>query len=161
MRQQGPARDGDYISVASPGQAPGASVGRTLVKEGNPLKVRAPGDPGEYEVRYILARGGKLLAKAAITINPVTAEVRPPASAAVGAEFEVTWQGPGYAEDFIALARPGQPPGGSVSSAKVRPGSPVKLRAPKEPGSYEIRYVLGRGNRLLAKVVIAVESPSP
>jgi hypothetical protein len=156
---EGPARDGDYISVAGPNQPPGANAGNTLVKAGNPLKVRAPSDPGDYEVRYILARGARLLAKTPITITPVTAEVTAPAAATAGAEFEVRWQGPGYPEDFISLARVNQPPGGHVNKVSVLKGSPGKLRAPKEPGSYEVRYVLGRGNRLLTKMTIAITAP--
>jgi Ca-activated chloride channel homolog len=159
VKWEGPARDGDYISVANLKQQPGANVGHTPVKAGNPLKVRAPSDPGEYEVRYILARGAKLLAKAPITINPVTAEVTAPAAAPAGAEFEVRWQGPGYPEDFVSLARANQPPGGNVNKMTVLKGSPVKLRAPKEPGTYEVRYVLGRGNRLLAKTAITITAP--
>jgi Ca-activated chloride channel family protein len=159
VKWEGPARDGDYISVARPNQQPGANVGSTLLKAGNPLKVRAPSDPGDYEVRYILARGAKLLAKAPITVNPVTAEVRTPASAAVGAELEVQWQGPGYPDDFVSVARANQPPGASMSFASVRQGNPLKLRAPKEPGPYEVRYVLGYGKRLLAKTTITIGAP--
>ena len=159
VKWEGPARDGDYISVAGPGQAPGASLSRTAVREGNPLKVRAASDPGEYEVRYVLGRGNRLLAKAPVTINPVTAEVSPPASAAAGTEFEVSWRGPGYPEDFVSIARANQPPGAYLNSASVRKGNPLKLRAPKEPGTYEVRYILGRGNRLLAKATIEIKSP--
>ena len=159
VKWEGPARDGDYISVARHDQQPGANAGFTLLKEGNPLKVRAPGDPGDYEVRYILARGAKLLAKAAITVNPVKAEVSPPESAVASAEFSVQWRGPGYPEDFVSLARTNQPSGAYVSFASVRKGDTLKLRAPKEPGTYEVRYVLGRGNRLLAKTTVTIVAP--
>ena len=159
MKWDGPARDGDYISVASPGQAPGASLSRTPIKAGNPFKVRAASDPGDYEVRYVLGRGNRLLAMAPVTINAVTAEVRPPASAAVGAELNVLWQGPGYPEDFVSIARANQPPSAYVNSTPVRQGNPLKLRVPKEPGTYEVRYVLGLGKRLLAKTTITITAP--
>jgi hypothetical protein len=156
VKWEGPARDLDYISVARPDQKPGAFASSTPVKTGNPLKVRAPSEPGAYEVRYILARGVKLLAKAPITIKPVTAEVKSPATAVAGAEFEVQWQGPGYPDDFISVAAANQSPGAHENSASVRKGSPLKVRAPKAPGTYEVRYVLGRGNRLLGKTTITV-----
>jgi len=159
VKWEGPARDKDYICVSRPDQKPGNHLGAAPVKEGNPLKVRAPGDPGDYEVRYILARGARLLAKAPLTVNPVTAEVKSPASAAVGAEFEIQWKGPGYPEDFVAVARENQPPAEYVSFAPVRQGNPVKLHAPKEPGTYEVRYVLGYGKRLLAKTTITIGAP--
>jgi hypothetical protein len=158
---KGPANNDDFIAVALPAQPPGASADRALVRNGNPSKIWAPSDPGEYEVRYVQGRGMKVLAKAPLTVNAVTATVEPPASAKAGTEFEVRWQGPGYADDYISVARPNQPPGGSVNLAKVRPGGTLKLRAPRQPGTYEVRYVLGRGHRLLAKAVIVVEASSP
>lgn len=156
---EGPARDRDHVSVAGPAQAPGASLARTFVKEGSPLKVRAPADAGEFEVRYVLGRGNRLLAKAPVTVNPVTAGVTPPAVAATGADFAVAWHGPGYPEDFVSIARSDQPPGAHLHSARVRQGNPVKLRAPREPGTYEVRYVLGHGNRLLAKTTVTIKAP--
>ena len=159
VKWEGPARDSDYITVAGPGQAAGAYLGRTVVKEGNPLKVRAASDAGEFEVRYILGRGNRLLAKAPLTINAVTAEVTPPATAAVGAEFAVAWKGPGYPEDYVTIARTIQAPGAYLNSMTVKRGNPVKLRAPKEPGTYEVRYILGRGHRLLGKSTITITAP--
>lgn len=159
VKWTGPAREGDYVSVAATGQAPGAFLGRTPVRAGNPLKLRAPSDAGTFEVRYVLGRGNRLLAHAPVTVNPVTAQVTPPATATAGTEFEVAWQGPGYPEDIITIARPGQPPGAHLGSATIRKGNPLKLRAPKEPGTYEVRYVLGRGPRLLAKTAITTAAP--
>lgn len=155
----GPARAGDFLSVAAAGQQPGAYASRTLLREGNPLKLRAPSDPGDYEVRYILARGTRVLAKAPVTIGAVTAEVRAPASAKGGAVLAVEWRGPGYPEDFISVARLNQPAGSYLASVPARKGNPSKLAAPKEPGTYEVRYVLGRGNRLLAKAPLTIEAP--
>lgn len=159
VKWEGPAREGDYISVARPNQSAGANLGQTPIKDRKPLKVRAPNAAGDYEVRYILARGAKLLAKTPITIKPVTAEVKAPAKAAAGAEIDIEWSGPGYPEDFVSVARGNQPPSGSVSSASVQKGNPAKLLAPKQPGTYEVRYVLGYGNRLLAKTTITIAAP--
>ncbi len=155
----GPGAKDDFITVARPAQPPGSFVYRAFARNGNPAKLWAPSDPGEYEVRYILGRGVKLLTKAPLTVNAVTASVQPPATAKAGTEFEVGWQGPGYAGDFIAVARPDQPPGASVSSIRIRPGGALKVRAPREPGTYEVRYVLGRGTKPLAKAVITVTAP--
>ncbi len=160
VKWQGPAAEGDFISVALPKQPPGAVLARALVKDGNPAKLWMPGDAGQYEIRYVLGRGARLLAKAPLTLNAVTATVEPPATAKAGSEIEIKWQGPGYPEDFISIARAGQPPNASVSAAKVKPGGTLKLRAPQEPGTYyEVRYVLGRGPRVLAKVSITIEAP--
>jgi Ca-activated chloride channel family protein len=156
---EGPAGEGDFVSVARPEQAPGASVSLVRVKEGNPVRLRAPSDPGDYEVRYILGRGNKLLARAPVTIEPVVAALEAPATAVAGAEFEVHWTGPGYPEDFIAIARSNQPTTANLGARPTRLGNPVKIKAPKEPGVYELRYILGRGNRLLGRATITISAP--
>ncbi len=155
----GPGAKDDFITVARPAQPPGSFDNRAFVRNGNPAKLWAPSDPGEYEVRYILGRGVKLLAKAPLTVNAVTASVQSPVTAMAGTEFEISWQGPGYARDFISIARPGQPPGASVNSTRIRPGGTLKVRAPREPGTYELRYIVGRGAKQLAKTVITVTAP--
>jgi hypothetical protein len=156
---EGPAGEGDFVSVARPEQAPGASLSLVRVKEGNPVRLRAPSDPGAHEVRYILARGNKLLARSPITIEPVVASVEATARAAVGTDVEVRWTGPGYPEDFIAIARSTQPTTANLGARPTRLGNPVKMKLPKEPGVYELRYILGRGNRLLGKTTITVVAP--
>ncbi|MGD9367518.1 MAG: VWA domain-containing protein, partial [Desulfobacteraceae bacterium] len=154
----GPAYESDYISVARTDQHPGSCVSYTYTREGSPLKVRAPSDPGTYEVRYILGRGSRLLAKTTIEINAVGATVQAPASADVATRFEVTWTGPANKEDYISVARLDQSPGSSVSYTYTREGSPLKVRAPSDPGTYEVRYILGRGSKLLAKTTIEIKA---
>ncbi|MFT3829145.1 MAG: hypothetical protein QM691_05490 [Opitutaceae bacterium] len=158
---EGPAAERDFIAVAQPQQKPDAWVAQTVVKTGNPLRVRAPSTPGDYELRYVLWRGAKTLAAIPLTVIDVEAAVLPPASVKAGSVFEVRWEGPGYPEDFVAIARADQPPSASLYNMKLRPGIAAKIRAPKEAGTYEIRYVLGRGFRLLAKATITVEPAAP
>jgi Ca-activated chloride channel family protein len=155
---QGPNNKSDYISIARPDQGPGQYVNYTYTSKGSPLKVRAPSDPGTYEVRYILGRGSKLLAKTGITINAVTASVQAPASADMATEFEVAWQGPNNKSDYISIARPDQGPGQYVNYTYTSKGSPLKVRAPSDPGTYEVRYILGRGSKLLAKTGITINA---
>jgi Ca-activated chloride channel family protein len=154
---QGPDNESDYIAIARPDQKPGSQVNYTYTSKGNPLKVRAPSDPGNYEVRYMLGRGNKLLAKTGIEIKAVSAKVQPPASANIKSKFEVKWQGPNYKSDYITVARPDQKPGRYLTYTYTSRGNPVKIKAPKEPGTYEVRYILGRGNKVLGKKTITIK----
>ena len=70
--------------------------------------------------------------------------------------FEVGWQGPGNRGDLITIAQPGQSDGSYVHYANTSRGNPVKLRAPKKPGQYEVRYVLRPGNRVLDTKTIEI-----
>ncbi len=157
VQWSGPAAEGDYITVARSKQAPGAYLSMTRVREGNPVKIWAPGEPGEFEVRYILARGTKLLAKAPITINSVTATVAAVGPVKVNGWIEVQWEGPANEGDFVSVARANQAPGASLNRTPVKQGNPVRVRAPNAPGEYEVRYILGRGHKLLAKISITIE----
>jgi Ca-activated chloride channel homolog len=44
-----------------------------------------------------------------------------------------------------------------VNYAYVKAGNPVKIQAPAEPGTYEVRYILGEGNKMLDKVSITIK----
>jgi Ca-activated chloride channel homolog len=154
---QGPGNKGDYISIAKSDQNPDGYVHYTYTEKGSSLKLQAPSDPGTYEVRYILGQGNKLLAKTYIEIKKVDAKVSPPATATVNTEVEVPWQGPGYKSDYISIARPGQQPSGYTAYTYVMTNNPVKVKAPNEPGTYEVRYILGNGNKVLDKATIIIK----
>ena len=156
----GPNNKNDFIAIARPDQGGGSYTGYTYTKRGNPLKLRAPSDPGTYEVRYILGRGSKILAKTNIEIKAVTASVQAPQSADVASEFEASWTGPNYQNDFIAIARPDQGGGSYTGYTYTKRGNPLKLRAPSDPGTYEVRYILGRGSKILAKTNIEIKAVS-
>ncbi len=157
---KGPNNAPDYISIAKPDQEPGGYVHYTYTKQGSPLKVQAPSEPGNYEVRYILGQGNKLLAKAPIAIQAVTAGVQAPAEADVASQIEVAWQGPNNPPDYISIAQPDQEPEGYLHYTYTKKGSPLKLQAPSTAGTYEVRYILGQGNKLLAKTTIVIKGVS-
>ncbi len=153
---QGPDSNSDYIAIARPDQKPGSQVKYTYTNRGNPVTLQAPSDPGTYEIRYILGRGSKLLAKTTIEIKAVTAQVQGPTSAKAGETIEVGWQGPGGKSDYISIALPDQRPGSYKGYTYTSRGNPVKLKLPKAPGTYEVRYILGRGSKLLDKATIEI-----
>ena len=160
VKWQGPDYPSDYIAIARPDQRAGSQLNYTYTRRGNPLKLQAPSDPGTYEVRYMMGRGNQLLAKTTIEIKGVGASVEAPAAADVATEFEVSWQGPDNQSDYIAIARPDQKPGSQVHYTYTKKGSPLKVQAPFDPGTYEVRYILGRGNKLLAKTTIEIKAVS-
>lgn len=63
-----------------------------------------------------------------------------PASAAVGADVVVAWQGAADARDFITIV-PSDAPAGRYLAYQYTTASPVTLTAPQQPGSYEIRWL--------------------
>jgi Ca-activated chloride channel family protein len=69
----------------------------------------------------------------------------------------VNWTGPNSQGDFIAVAAIGSPPGQYIARALSAAGNPVNLFAPRDPGTYELRYVAGKGSEVLATRPLAVK----
>src|SRR6185436_4546937 len=76
-----------------------------------------------------------------------------------GAEFEVTWTGPNNPRDYITI---GDANTKYMSYKYTSEGSPLKITAPEKPGEYEVRYMLGKGDTIIAtqKVTVGATSAS-
>ena len=153
---QGPNNASDYVTIVPAGAAEGSYLSWAYTNRGHPSALTAPGEAGDYEVRYVLGQGDRTLASAPIRVIAVGASVSPPAEVAAGAAFEVEWQGPDNARDYITIVLAGASEGTYLSWAYTSRGSPARLTAPREPGDYEIRYVLGQGDRTLTSAPVAV-----
>lgn len=153
----GPDNDGDYVTIV-PADAPeGTYQTYAYTANGDPVTLRAPGAPGQYEVRYVTGGESVTLARAPVTVVAVSATVSAPRSAPAGAEIEVTWEGPDNPGDFITVVEPGTPEGGWGNYEYTSMGSPVTLLLPEEPGEYEVRYVAGTGDATLAMARVTAE----
>lgn len=150
----GPGNDNDYIEVGRPGEG---YVGYTYVNRGNPAPVTLPAQGGTYELRYILGSDLTVLAATTITVTDVTAQLVAPQTATAGGVVPVGWDGPGYDNDFLGIARVGEP--GYLTYEYTNRGNPVDVAVPEEPGDYEIRYFLGLDESVLARVPLTVTAP--
>ncbi len=157
----GPGNDKDYITVVEAGAPQGNYGAYTYTRKGNPLTVKAPETPGVFEIRYVMGQSKKVLASRKVTVKPLAASLQAPSEIAPGASLEISWTGPNNPQDFIAVANKDAPGKSFESRAYSRAGSPAKLFAPSNAGTYELRYVLNKGNRVLTSVPIKVAPPKP
>jgi Ca-activated chloride channel family protein len=74
-----------------------------------------------------------------------------------GAAFKVTWDGPSSRRDFVSLAKKGSRDLTYLSYAYTQNANPVRLNAPSKSGTYEVRYIMGHGNKVLAKENIGIK----
>lgn len=155
---EGPDRQGDYVTIVPKGAKDTEYRTYEYTRNGQPLTLRTVAEPGEYEVRYMLSRPAKALARASITLTDALASLDAPEQVGAGAEFEVAWKGPGERGDWITVVPPDAGPKQYQSYAYPRE-NPVRLKAAIEPGSYEIRYVLA-GERVIARRAIEVAAVS-
>ncbi|NCO86245.1 MAG: VWA domain-containing protein [Rhodobacterales bacterium] len=148
----GPNYQSDYIEVGRPGEE--GYVNYTWTREGSPLGLVMPTEPGEWEIRYVVNQDRSILARRSITIVAVGASLSAPAQAPAGSTVEVIWDGPNYQSDYIEIGRRGEE--GYAEYSRTSDGSPLTLQMPTEPGEWEIRYVVNQDRSILARHAITV-----
>ena len=131
----GPNAENDNIQIAKPG---GTYLEYTYVRDGNPVQLRLPPEPGTYELSYRF-RDTDTIATRRIDLTPITAQLSAQATATPGENIIVGWDGPNYANDYIAIGRLGDL--GYDNYSYTLAGNPVTVLAPMTPGDYEIRYI--------------------
>lgn len=143
--------DSIYVIVPSADDSASGIYSTTILNQRNPVTVRMPETPGNYELRYWSRAGKSVLARRAIATEDVPTSLSAPDIVQVGAEIEVQWQGPGNRYDPIILVPAGAPEGApEVARAAVLGERPVRLHLPEEPGDYELRYLTRDSRRVLA-----------
>lgn len=161
---EGPDKKSDYISVERPDKpsTAGTYITYTYTSKGNPLELRMPPEPGTYEIRYIHDQSSKTLAQQIVEVTAVDATLDAPSSAAAGETVRINWTGPDYTGDYISVERPDQPSTSDtyITYTYTSKGSPLELRMPPEPGTYEIRYIQDQGSKTLARQTIKI-APEP
>lgn len=151
----GPEREGDYISIAEKGESASHYKAYRYVKAGNPVKLRLPVEPGDYEVRYVLGQPYRVLARLDHTVNAAAATLSAPDSASSGTTIPVEFTGPADSGDFITITKPAAGAQSYSSYAYTRNGSPGEIKMPLKPGEYELRFVQGN-TKVLARRAINV-----
>jgi Ca-activated chloride channel family protein len=66
----GPNSDGDYITIVPKGLPDDRYAGYEYTRVGSPMKVEAPAETGDSEIRYLSAQINKVLARRPIRIKP-------------------------------------------------------------------------------------------
>ncbi|MEQ9260452.1 MAG: VWA domain-containing protein [Roseovarius sp.] len=149
----------DYITIVPEGGAEGEFGNYIPVRDGGAGELQAPAEPGAYEIRYVLREGARTLARAPITILAPEVRVTAPTEATAGALIPVEWQGTVSTRDYITIVPQGTAEGEFGNYITVRADLSNGLRAPAQPGAYEVRYVLREGSRTLAQTPITILEP--
>ncbi|MDF0603446.1 VWA domain-containing protein, partial [Psychromarinibacter sp. C21-152] len=148
----GPDAHDDYIRVTRPGETDAINYTRT--REGTPLRLRMPPEPGQYEISYILRDGRKILATETIEVTPVEATLSVSGDLIAGNTVQIDWTGPDYHDDYISVVETGGTD--AINYTRTRSGSPLDLKLPPRPGTYDILYVMRQDRTVLARMTIEV-----
>jgi Ca-activated chloride channel homolog len=147
----GPNNKGDYVTIVPKGAADSVFASYADTSTGSPLKLTAPIETGDAELRYVSGQGRTVLARRPITVVSAPVSLDAPAQAVAGADLEVTWTGPNNTGDYITIVPIQTPDDQYGNYANTSVGSPLKLLAPIMDGDAELRYVSGQGRRVLAR----------
>ncbi|MEL7540271.1 MAG: hypothetical protein AAGJ51_05165, partial [Pseudomonadota bacterium] len=152
---EGPGWRNDWLTVVAPDAAENRYGDYEYAREGSPVTLKMPVEPGVYELRYVLD-GRRVVGTKTINVEDVEASVSGPTSVTPEKRFNVEWSGPGNQNDWVTIVAPDAADNRYGDYGYTREGNPVELRAPKDPGAYELRYVLDN-KRVIARTPITVE----
>jgi Ca-activated chloride channel family protein len=156
----GPDNRDDYVTIVR-GEARDNNPGNyQLTKQGKPLELTAPIEPGAHELRYVTGRSHTILGRAPVEVVPAGATLDAPAEVVLGAPFSVAWTGPNNKGDYITIVAKDAPDAHYGSYTDADKPSPQTLTAPTLTGDAELRYVTGQGKKVLSRRTIRVVMPS-
>ena len=161
---QGPNADYDTLQVQ---QADGTYLTYAYINDLNPLVLQMPDTPGAYNIVYMLNDREPLVSRpiavlpAGSAVQPVPSSLTAPDRVVAGTDFPIGWSGPNAASDSVWLRTPGD--AGWINYVYLADGNPVEMRAPDEPGTYELVYKLADVQDLATRelVVVAADAPVP
>ncbi|HEX2099510.1 MAG TPA: hypothetical protein VHF69_02535, partial [Candidatus Synoicihabitans sp.] len=155
----GPNNDNDFMAIV-PKSAPDGSWRSTrYTRNGSPLKLVAPSEPGAAEIRYYAGTEHKVLARRAIAVKAAEIRLTAPPSAPAGSTVSIEWIGPNHTNDYLTIVPKGAKDGATGKLAYTRTGSPARVAAPANAGPAEIRYMNGGDNRVLARADLTLTAP--
>lgn len=146
----------DYVTIVPLGADEGTYTNYQRVQDKSEGSLRAPAEPGLYEVRYVRQEDGSTLSSTEIEIVEADVSVSAPQSATAGERFSVSWSGAVHPRDYVTIVPAGAAEGDYGDYTRVGDKSEGSLRAPAEPGLYEVRYVLQEGGKTLSSVPIEI-----
>ena len=155
----GPNYDEDYIGIGrADATGPDQWENWARTRDGSPLDLVMPAEPGDYLITYFQRQDRTPLASVSITLTAVSASITAPTEAFVGSTIEIGWTGPNYDEDYIGIGKvDATGPDQWENWARTRDGSPLELVMPVEPGDYLIAYFLRQDRTPLTSVPISLK----
>lgn len=152
----GPAYKTDTVRVAKEDGSKfyGASYTYPSNAKGPVLQLKAPIEPGNYQVVYLM--DDVVLASTPLKVGGTVATVKSAPTVQAGGALDVQWTGPNNAQDYITLVKSGanQREGQFYVYTGNSTGNAVSLVAPEELGAYEVAYFTG--GKILARQPVEV-----
>jgi len=153
---KGPDNAGDYLTIVARDTRDGLYGNYTYTKGGSPLKILVPIAAGPSELRYMTGQGAKVLGRIPLQVMAAEISLSCPSKATTAAPVSIRWTGPNNPGDYITIVPKGTPDNRYLDYANTSQGSVLSIKAPKETGEAEVRYVSGQGAKVLARQSIGI-----
>lgn len=142
-----------FVSIVAPDAAEGSYASYEYTSQPR-LQIRTPDSTGDYEVRLLGAQSPyPTLARRPIRIVQPDASLQAPDEQPIGTAFAIGWTGPSQNREYITLvpadAAEGQYAGYAYAEGDGK--GTVTLTTPTTPGDYELRYMTGHMNKVIAR----------
>lgn len=146
----------DFITLVPAGADEGSRKNHIRTKSNTEGRLTAPGEPGLYELRYVLEAGKKTLASAPIEVVEAEIGISGPSIVRAKTTVDVTWSSTINNNDFIAIVSAGADANSHRNHIRTKNNTEGRLTAPDETGLYELRYILAAGKKILARSPLEV-----
>lgn len=158
----GPNGKNDYIDIVKPNDHRlYDELSYAWTQTGQPVQIKAPGEPGTYQLRYVWQgqRQKHVLASTTFEVKDSEVSLMAPQKSMAGEAFTVEWTGPNQNGDYVDLVPSGNNKTyGELAYFYTKIGPSGVLTAPVKPGDYDIRYVLeaADGRKVLHRIPIEI-----
>lgn len=152
----------NYVTIVAAGAKEGAYTDYERIEAKSESTLRAPAEPGLYEVRLQMDGSGRVLATTPVEVMEGDVTVTGPAKVRATTSMELAWTGAIDARDYVTVVPAGTADGKYADYIRVGDTSTGRLTAPAEPGLYELRYHLASAGRVMARhpvEVLAADAP--
>jgi Ca-activated chloride channel family protein len=154
----------DMVVIVPAGADANITAGYIRTDGRSEARMKAPDTAGLYEIRYILNKGGRVLASAPLEVVAADAPLDDgagldvPATARPGDVITVSWTGGSdSADQRISLAGADQLDFSWIATHKVGADKTLQLTMPEEAGTYEVRYLDISGRKVLGRAIVEVK----
>lgn len=157
---EGPANRSDHISIAEPGSEGNEYLSYRYVRANRKAGIQVPQIPGKYVIRYISGADKSVWYEAPLTVTARSETLTFPNSVMAGKSFDVRWQSKGQPGEYIAIfADSATDDAAYLSYANTNNRTKTNLKAPAEPGQYQVRYISGNKKVVWGRESLTVKAP--
>ena len=158
IQASGPVSGSHWIGFAPAGSGNGAYLQYERPQpDVSRYSLRTPAQAGDYELRYVLNESESVAARQVISIVPAQASIEAPVEVKAGETVTIRARGPVAQGNWIGFAPAGSEPGAYLGYDDIRgEDDSYEIRAPEQPGDYELRFMAYTNDTVLAAMPIKV-----